>query len=229
MSESSGDASALALAERAHGTVQDDPQLAAATAERALRQARAERNLDAEAAALHALGFAQYELGHAGAIRTLRAAVRVAQRGGHAQRAAYARRTLAGSLAHAGRMRDALREIDAACAGSRGVDRARAEVVRLAVIGRTGTVPGSLAPAARALQLFRRHGDQLWEARLLHNRGFLLAEAGDQSAATADLERARELYASLGAALGAAVTDVLLARARLASGDVVGSLRHLDA
>jgi len=229
MSRSVGEASALALAERAHDAVQEDPNLAAATADQALRQARAERNLDAEAAALHALGFAQYELGHAGAIRTLRAAVRVAQRGGHLRRAAYARRTLAGSLAHAGRMRDALREIDAACAGSRGLDRARAEVVRLAVIGRTGTVPGSLAPAGRALRLLRRHGDEIWEARLLHNRGFLLAEAGDHGAAAADLERARQLYAGLGAALAAAVIEVLLARSTLATGDIVSCLEHLDA
>lgn len=229
MADGVGAASALALAERAHEAVQEDPHLAAATAEQALRQARAERSLDAEAAALHALGFAQYELGNSGAIRTLRAAVRVAQRGGHARRAAYARRTLAGSLAHAGRMRDALREIDAACAGSRGLDRARAEVVRLAVIGRTGTVPGSLAPAGRALRLLRRHGDAIWEARLLNNRGFLLAEAGDHSAATADLSRARQLYASLGATLAVSVIEVLLARSMLATGDIVSCLEHLDA
>jgi hypothetical protein len=229
MSTGVGTRAPLELAERAHSSVQADPRAAARAAEDALRLAKAERDVEAQAAALHALGFAQHELGDAGAIRTLRSAVRVAERGGCQARAAKVRRTLAGLLQHAGRLQAARREIEAACASSTGLDRARAETIRLAVVGSSGSVPSALAATRDALRVLKRHGDVIWEARLLHNRGFLLAEAGEYAAAAVELEQARARYADLDARLGVAVTEILLARLRVLAGDVVGALESLDA
>ena len=46
-----------------------------------------------------------------------------------------------------------------------------------------------------ALVVFRRHGDQLWEARALNNRGLIHAYRGSLTAAEEDLVAAARLYA----------------------------------
>ena len=56
-----------------------------------------------------------------------------------------------------------------------------------------------MAGSNRAVENLRRKGDAIWEARVLKNRGLLLAERGDVAAAEVDLKRARDLYAGLGA------------------------------
>src|SRR4051812_49678410 len=76
----SSDGNLLAAAEAAHALVQTDPRRAADEAVRALGLARAAGDTEAAAAALHALGFARYELGDPRTIRTLRAAVRIVDR-----------------------------------------------------------------------------------------------------------------------------------------------------
>jgi hypothetical protein len=219
----------LALAEAAHAVVQADAARAAETAERALRLARARSDREAEVAALHALGFARAELGDARAVPTLRAAVRLADRHGLARRAALARRPLAIYLADAGAIGPALREIDAACAWPDAHERARSEVARIAVLGIAGRAPASLAASDRALRTLRREGDLLWEARLLKNRGLLLAERGDAAAAEPDLTRARDLYAGLGASEAALGAEIALARLALVRGDLPVCLARLDA
>jgi CHAT domain-containing protein len=224
-----GDRNPLALAELAHARVQAEPRSAAADAERALALARGRHDREAEAAALHALGFARYELNDPRAIATLRAAVRTAERHGFPRRAALARRPLATCLAAAGRMHDALREIDAACDALEGVELARSEVSRLSVLGASGRAPASLESSARALRTLRRAGDTIWEARLLKNRGYMRSLRGDAAGSRLDLERARDLYASLGQTLGAAGAEIALARSALLDGDVVGCMAELDA
>src|SRR5690348_4307955 len=102
------DRRALSHAEEAYALVQADPAGAAERAAAAVALARAAHDREAEVAALHALGFAQIELGDARAVRTLRAAVRVGERHGHERRAALARRPLAVCLAWAGATRAAL-------------------------------------------------------------------------------------------------------------------------
>src|SRR5262245_56292733 len=123
-------AAPLGRAERAHALVQAEPRRAAVEAREARADARRAGDPEAEAAALHALGFALLELADPAAVRTLRAAVRSAERHGLARRAALARRTLAGALATSGRPRAGLRELDLACAALAGGDRARAEATR---------------------------------------------------------------------------------------------------
>jgi CHAT domain-containing protein len=218
----------LALANLAHGMVESDTRRAAELAERSLALARARGEHEAEVAALHALGFAQHELGDARAIGTLRAAVRVGERNGLAQRVALVRRPLAIYLAYAGAVKAAVREIDAACDALDGLELARAEVSRLAVLHLAGRAP-PLDRSERALQTLRREGDAIWEARLLGNRGFLLAERGDADAAEPDLTRARDLFARLGATTAAIGADYELARIELARGDLPACLARLDA
>src|SRR5213596_3283633 len=103
----------LELAQRAHALVQAHPARALPLAERALALAGAQRDREAEVAALHTLGFARYVLGDPRALRTVRAAVRAGERHGFPERAAIARRNLAVYLAYAGRTAPAIRELEA--------------------------------------------------------------------------------------------------------------------
>ena len=219
----------LAIAEAAHALVQADASRAASMAESALRLARTRRDRSAEAAALHALGFARNELGDPRAIQTLRAAVRVAERNGLERRAAMARRPLAGCLAYRGAIEPALRELDAASAALDGHEHARTEVFRIGVLLIAGRPPASFSASNRALRTLRREGDAIWEARLLKNRGFLLAWRGDAAAAEADLSRARDLYAGLGAKEAAFAAGFELAGIALTRGDLPSCLARLDA
>jgi CHAT domain-containing protein len=218
----------LALANLAHELVQSDTRRAARLAERSLALARVRGEHEAEVAALHAWGFAQHELGDPRAIGTLRAAVRIGERNGLVQRVALVRRPLAIYLADAGAIKAALREIDAACDALDGLELARAEVSRIAVLHLAGQAP-PLERSERALETLRREGDAIWEARLLKNRGFLLAQRGDADAAERDLTRARDLYARLGATTAALGAGYELARIALARGDLPACLALLDA
>ena len=172
----------LSMAQAAHGLVQADAESAAKLADRALRLARRRHDPEAKVAALHALGFAQRELGDPAAVRTLRAAVRIGDRYGLERRAALARRTLAGCLANAGAIGPALREIETARASLDAHELARSEVFRIGLLLLAGR-SDSLASSNRALDILRREGDLIWEARLLKNRGILFRERGDAAAA----------------------------------------------
>jgi CHAT domain len=218
----------IVLAEAAHAMVESDARRAAVLAQRALDRARSVRDAEAEVAALHALGFARHELGDARSVRTLRAAVRIAERHGLHRRAALARRPLAVYLAYRGAIGAALAELDAACAVLDEHELARSEVFRIAVhhlAGRSRYSPESSEGAAETL---RRAEDTIWEARLRKNRGFLLAERGDALAAEPDLILARDLYARAGATEGAIGADYELARIDLARGDLPRCLAHID-
>ncbi len=219
----------LALANAAHALVQADVSRAAIIAERALAQARAQREPEAEVAALHALGFARHELGDARAIRTLRAAVRAGEHHRLAHRAARARRTLAGCLAQSGAIGSALREFEIACASLDAHELARSEVFRIGLLSLSGRAPSTLTQSNRALETLRRKGDTIWEARLLKNRGLLLRERGDAAGAERDLTRARALYSGLGATEAANAAAIQLALIALARGDIPSCLARLDA
>jgi CHAT domain-containing protein len=227
--QADADQAPLVLADASHAMVQADALAAAEMAGRALRGARAAGDREAEVAALHALGFARRELGDARALRTVRAAVRLGDRHGLPRRAAMARRLLAFCLAYSGAIGPALREIDAACAALDGQELARSEVFRIAVLSLAGRAPASLEASDRALRTLRADGDVLWEARLLKNRGFLLAERGDASAAEPDLTRARDLYTAVGAIEAALGAEIALARLALTRGDLPTCLARLDA
>src|SRR5439155_6412957 len=146
----------LELAERAHALAQTRPSQALVLAEEALALARVQRDREARVAALHALGFALYVLGDPRGLTTIREAVRRGERDGYAHRAALARRHLAGHLAYAGRTREALLEIEKATAALTGLERARSEVFRVAVVHLAGTGSAGLAGTSDALRVLQR-------------------------------------------------------------------------
>jgi CHAT domain len=220
---------ALELAQAAFELVEADASAAVPLAERALRLARRQHHPEAEVAALHALSFAQHELGDRRAIRTIRRAVRSGERHGLTRRTALARRRLALDLASRGAITAAIRELELACAALDPHERARSEVFRIGVLWYAGTTTEPLTGTDRALAVLRERGDAFWEAQLLRNRGGLLAERGDTVAAERDLTRARELFAGLGATAAAFATETELARSALIRGDLPQCLARLDA
>ncbi len=223
------DDDALVLAQSAFELVEADASAAAALAERALRLARRRRHPEAEVAALHALSFAQHELGDRRAIRTIRSAVRSGERHGLTRRTALARRRLALDLAGRGAISAALRELDLAYAALDPHEQARSEVFRIGVLWYAGMTTEPLTGTDGALAMLRRHGDAFWEAQLLRNRGGLLTERGETVPAERDLTRARELFMDLGATAAAFATETELARNALIRGDLPECLARLDA
>ena len=220
---------ALELAQSAFDLVEADASAAAALAERALGLARRQRHPEAEVAALHALSFAQHELGDRRAIRTIRTAIRSGESYGLTRRTALARRRLALDLAGRGAITAAIRELDLACAAFDAHEQARSEVFRIGVLWYAGTSAASLKDTDRALATLREHDDTFWEAQLLRNRGGLLAEHGEMVAAERDLTRARELFLGLGATAAAVAIETELTRVPLLRGDLPECLARLDA
>src|SRR5512133_2820853 len=123
----------LDLAEEAYDLVQVRPARAAALAERALAVARSEDDAEAQVAALHALSWAQRVIGDPRAARTARAGIRIGERDGARRRVALLRRNFAHTLAFAGSIKAAHREIDAAIADLHGRDRLESEVFRIGI------------------------------------------------------------------------------------------------
>jgi hypothetical protein len=210
------------------------PRRAAIAAERALTAARSEHDARAEVAALHALAWAQAELGEPSAFATIRAGIRIAAKCGNRRGEGLSRRRLAFMLTGAGRVRAAERELRRALELFDDLDRARSQVFRVEIhrAARSGDPEADravLADAAGALALLRRRRDRIWEARLLFNLGLLLIDRGDLQAAETDLRRAHDLYLALGALDAAADADGHLAWVALQRGDLVGCLATIAA
>ena len=219
---------ALKLAQSAFELVEADASAAASRAADAVRLARRQHHPEAEVAALHALSFAQHELGDGRAIRTIRRAVRSGERHGLTRRTALARRRLALDLAGRGAITAALRELELASAVLDPHEQARSEVFRVGVLWHAGTTTEPLAGTEHALAILRERGDVFWEAQLLRNRGAFLAERGETDAAERDLTRARVLFEGLGATGAALAVETELARSALVRGDLPQCLARLD-
>ena len=218
----------VAAADAAHALVEASPRAAASRARAVLVDAETAGSTEGRAAALHALGYAQYQLADPEAATTLRRAIRIAERGSLPARAAFARRLLAGIYADNGNARASLREIDRACQGIEGADLGRAMTVRLAVLRNLGRETIDLSFCPRALAVLRKEGDLIWEARLLQNRGVYYWSRGDPRAEP-DLLAARALWESLGARVAKTIVDVILMRLALADGELIEALRRLAA
>ena len=219
----------LGIAERAYALVQTNPAAAQTLAEQALTMARASRDPEAQAAALHALGWAQADLGDARALQTMRAAVRVAERHRDHDRAARVRRNVAWHVAYRGNPAQAIREIEFARAHLSGIDLARSEVFRVGIYHLADRGAEVLDASDRARRALHRLGDTPWEARLSYNRGNVLSDIGDHRAAQRELERARDLYTSLGYDTAATEAQIELALLPALTGDPVQTLVELDA
>jgi CHAT domain-containing protein/tetratricopeptide (TPR) repeat protein len=155
-------------------------------------------------------------------------AVRLAERAGCPQLAAQARTTLAFALAATGNTRRALREADLAAPHLDGLDAARLQTQRAVIVGQMGMLDESLALFRTALPVLRRHGDRLWEARLLGNRGLAYTLCGKYPLAEADLLGAVRLADELGQGIIGALSRGNLGFVAARRGNVVGALGWYD-
>jgi tetratricopeptide (TPR) repeat protein len=206
-----------------------EPGRSVTLASEAARLARAERDHAAAAVAERALGIAVLHLGDLDiAVAHLRAAVGLGRRARSTRLAAEARMTLAFVLNRRGRPRRALREIDAALAGLDGVERARAQAQRAAIVQQLGRLDEALSGYRAALPVLRRAGDRLWVQRVLSNRGVLHTFRHAYAAAEADLQEAERLCRALGLDLSAAFVQENLGFVHARRGDVPAALGYYD-
>ncbi|GAA3852654.1 CHAT domain-containing protein [Saccharothrix violaceirubra] len=186
---------------------QRDPRAAIEIGRAALRSARAAGDAREASAAERAIGLSLRELHDLdGALRHLRRSVRIAVRAGSARSAALARMSLAFVLSTTGRHAAALRAINAALPDLRGTDAGSGRMQRGLVLHYLCRYDEALREYNAAIDLVRRSGERLVEARALNNRGLLRAYTGGLRAADEDFDRAAVLYRDLDQEL--AVADV---------------------
>src|SRR5712691_6769342 len=143
-----------------------EPGQSAALAAMVAEQARSAHDIAAAAIAARALGLAALHTDDAStALRHLRSAIALGRRARSPLLTAEARMTLAYVLNGRGRSQQALREIDAALLDLDGVERARAEAQRGAILESHGRHDEALASYRSALPELRRAGDHLWVQR----------------------------------------------------------------
>jgi CHAT domain-containing protein/tetratricopeptide (TPR) repeat protein len=184
----------------------------------------------------HELSLAEEALGLAAkqlheidtAVRHLRRAVSVAEVHGLAARSAEARMSLSIALAWSGRNTAALQEADRAAARLTGEQAARLQVHRATVLQRLGRLEEALEGYRQALAVFRRSGDQHWEAHLLSNRGVLHAYRGEFRAAEADLLRSETIRLALGEEFEAAKARSNYGFVAARRGDIPTALDSFD-
>jgi tetratricopeptide (TPR) repeat protein len=207
-----------------------DPRQSAVLAAAVAEQARAAKDAAAAAIAARALGLAALHTDDADtAMRHLRAAITLGRRAGSAALTAEARMTLAYVLNVRGRSRQALREIDAALLDLDGVERARAEAQRGAILQLLGRLDEALAAHHSALPALRRADDHLWVWRVLLNRAVVYGYRSEFGAAVRDLREAGRLCEQLDIGLSAGFVDQNLGWIDTLRGDVPAALGHLDA
>jgi tetratricopeptide (TPR) repeat protein len=209
--------------------VQAQPRLARSLAVSA--RAAAARAGDGEAASMaeRALGLvAKEQSDMAAACAHLRAAVRLAEQAGSPARAGEARMSLSLVLAHQGDADGALREVDLATASLTGDAAAQAQMQRALILQHLDRFEEALGGYRRALVVFRRSDDKLWETRALCNRGVLHTNRGDFTHGHADLLRALELCEEIGYDLGAGMVQHNLGYLCARKGDVLDALRWYD-
>ena len=195
------------LAEKAREALrlaEADPGQSATLAAAVATQAQAAHDFAAAAIAERARGLAALHIDNAGtAMRHLRASITLGRRAGSPNLAAEARMTLAYVLNGRGRSREALREIDAAVLDLNGVQRARAEAQRGAILQLLGQFDEALVSSRRALPALRRAGDHVWIQRVLSNRAVIYGYQNEFTAAVRDLREAEGLCDQHGLGLSA--------------------------
>lgn len=220
---------ATELADEALRLVGTHPRRAQRAALEAVRRAQEEKDAAAEARAFRAHGTAARELNQLDeASRSLRRAIRVAERHGATAAASEARMSLAYVLLQKGSSRAALTQADRAAAGLRGLPAARVLLQRATILHSCGRTAEALEGYQRALPILRRHNDHLHEARLRNNRGVLRLYRGDFDAARQDLVQAAALHRALGNEAHAADVEMNLGLLAARRGDVPEALRRYD-
>ncbi|HEU0090270.1 MAG TPA: CHAT domain-containing tetratricopeptide repeat protein [Pseudonocardiaceae bacterium] len=216
-------------AQEALRLVQVAPARSLQQAREAVGAARAARDPAAESVAERAMGLAWSYVGDLDeAIPHLRRSVALGRRARAPVLVAEARMSLAFALGRRGRLRRALREIEAALADLDGVARARALVQRAVIHHQLGQADEALAGYRRALPALRQAGDLEWVQRVLANRAIEHAFRHAYPAAEADLQEAARICDQLGLALAAGIVQENLAFVNVRRGDVPAALRHFD-
>ncbi|MDG4764187.1 CHAT domain-containing tetratricopeptide repeat protein [Solwaraspora sp. WMMD406] len=169
-----------------------------------------------------AIGLALRELGDLpGALRHLRRAVRAAD---DPRLRALAQMSLGYVLASAGRTRAALRSVTSALPQLTGADAGRARMQRGVVLHYRGRFDEAVRDYDVAVEIARREGDPLLEARARNNRGLLNAHQGFDQGPDDDLQRAADIFGRLGLDLAAADARWNSGIAAGQRGDVAGAL-----
>ncbi|MFV2088686.1 CHAT domain-containing protein [Micromonospora sp. LOL_021] len=213
--------SGVDLAQRALDTVQRYPHEAISIAHRVLADAPDART---RSTAERAIGLALRELNDlTGAARHLRRAVRA---GDDARLRALARMSLGYVLASAGRTTAALRVVTLALPQLTGADAGRARMQRGVVLHYRGRFDEAVRDYDQAVEIARREGDLLLEARARNNRGLLNAHLNAHLDADTDddLNRAAAIFSQLGLDLAAADARWNSGIATGQRGDVAGAL-----
>ncbi|MBO0815791.1 MAG: CHAT domain-containing protein [Actinobacteria bacterium] len=207
-----------------------DPAQSAVLAAAVAEQARAAHDVAAASIAARAQGLAALHTDDAAtAIRHLRTAIALGRRARSRALTAEARMTLAYVLKGSGRSRQALREVDAALVDLDGVERARAEAQRGAILQLHGRLDEALASYRSALPGLRRADDHLWVQRVLLNRGVVYGYRGEFGAAIRDLREAGRLCEQLDIGLSAGFVHENLGWIDTLRGEIPAALSHLDA
>jgi tetratricopeptide (TPR) repeat protein len=180
--------------------------------------------------ALQAMSIAHRELGDgAAALRCARQAVRAAERSGLTDRAADARATLGSTLAVAGRIREALAELDGALSTATGVHAARIRMRRggvLRMMGRHGEAMNDLRAAIPSL---RSAHDTVYEARALTARAMVYDDLGEWTRSDRDLRRSEELMRETGQQLESVWARHNRGHVAFRAGNLPTALGHYDA
>lgn len=177
----------------------------------------------------HAIGIVRRDRGDlAGAIAALRQGLELARASGKPQREVDVQATLGATLAWAGRSRLGLALLDQAVAASRGAAAGRVLMRRASVLRDLGRLPEAREDLRRALPLFRRAGDTVWEARSLMHRAEIFLALGLPRRAGADFGRAEELFAANGQQLEYAKARHNRGLLALYRGELPEALTYLD-
>ncbi|WP_141015117.1 CHAT domain-containing protein [Nocardioides sambongensis] len=194
---------------------------------------RAQALLDADpdprtrAYAAQALGIVLRDEGRSEeALAVLRQAVRWARSAGDPDRVRDVRATLGVALAWAGRPRAALRELEAARDGARGVLAAKIAMREAGVLALRGGQAAAVPLLRSALEALQGSGDTAWEARARIWLGYVLMQLGRVDQAEAEFAAAAGILEQAGAWIDRLSSLANLAEVALRRGDHALALRR---
>ncbi len=162
------------------------------------------------------------------AVRELQAALRLARAAGSPDRQADVLASLGATLVYAGRTRSGLAHLDAAARQSSGVAAGRVLMRRGGTLNVLGRHQEAIGDLRRAVAVFRRAGDTIWEARALMWRGDTHLALGATERADADFATAARLFAKTSQELESAYAVQDRGKVAFRSGDLPSALSHFD-
>lgn len=162
------------------------------------------------------------------AIGELRVALRLARAARSPDRHADVLATLGVALVYAGRTRSGLAHLNAAVRQSSGVPAGRVLMRRGVVFLVLGRHLEALHDLRRAITVFRRAGDTIWEARALTHLGDTHLAQGSTERADADFAKAERMFAMTSQELESAYQTQNRGMVAFRLGDLPAALSYLD-